>query len=96
MNITFSYYTKCLSAGVGAGHPDEDELYESAIVSTNVVYEVVDDELVVLSDISETMPKIEILSPSKVCNFQCYFLLSQFCVWKPLMCTFSDVSFRLW
>lgn len=55
--------------GQGAGHPDEDELYEAAIVSTNVVYEATNDELVVLPEISETMPKIEILDPSKVCNF---------------------------
>jgi len=52
--------------GQAAGHPDEDELYESAIVSTNTVYEVVNDELVVLPEISETMAKIEILDPSKV------------------------------
>lgn len=57
-----------MCVGQGAGHPDEDELYESAIVSTNVVYEVVDNNLVVLPDISETMAKIEILDPSKVCN----------------------------
>lgn len=55
--------------GQGAGHPDEDELYEAAIVSTNMAYEVVNDELVVLADISETMPKIEILDPTKVCNY---------------------------
>jgi len=58
-----------MCSGQGAGHPDEDELYEAAIVSTNVVYEVTNDELVVLPGISETMPKIEILDPSKVCNF---------------------------
>lgn len=58
-----------MCVGQGAGHPDEDELYELAIVSSNVVYEVVDDELIVLQDISETMAKIEILDPSKVCHF---------------------------
>lgn len=52
--------------GQGAGHPDEDELYEAAIVSTNIVYEVVNDELVILPEISETMAKIEILDASKV------------------------------
>ncbi|XP_025422074.1 supervillin isoform X2 [Sipha flava] len=55
--------------GQGAGHPDEDELYEAAIVSTNVVYEVVNDELVVLPEISETMAKIEILDASKTLVF---------------------------
>lgn len=58
-----------MHSGQGAGHPDEDELYEAAIVSTNVVYEVINDELVFLPEISETMAKIEILDPSKVCNF---------------------------
>jgi supervillin len=56
-------------SGQGAGHPDEDELYEAAIVSTNVVYEVTNDELVMLPEISETVAKIEILDPSKVWNF---------------------------
>lgn len=56
----------CVFVGHAAGHPDEDELYEVAIVSTNMVYEVINDELVVLPEISETMPKIEILDSSKV------------------------------
>jgi len=58
-----------MRSGQGAGHPDEDELYEAAIVSTNVVYEVTNDELVILPEISETVPKIEILDPSKVYIF---------------------------
>lgn len=58
-----------MRSGQGAGHPDEDELYEAAIVSTNVVYEVTNDELVILPEISETVPKIEILDPSKVYSF---------------------------
>jgi len=64
LNIFYHIPYVCL--GQAAGHPDEDELYESAIVSTNAVYEVVDDELVVLPEISETVAKIEILDPSKV------------------------------
>ncbi|XP_026814531.1 supervillin isoform X1 [Rhopalosiphum maidis] len=55
--------------GQGAGHPDEDELYEAAIVSTNVVYKVTDDELVMLPEISGTVAKIEILDPSKTLVF---------------------------
>lgn len=54
--------------GHAAGHPDEDELYEVAIVSTNMVYEVINDELVLLPEISEIMPKIEILDSLKVFN----------------------------
>lgn len=62
---TIVYY----AVGQEAGHPDEDELYEAAVVSTNMVYEIVNDELVILPEISETMPKIEILDPLKVHNY---------------------------
>ncbi|VVC37081.1 ADF-H/Gelsolin-like domain,Villin/Gelsolin,Villin headpiece,Gelsolin-like [Cinara cedri] len=55
--------------GQEAGHPDEDELYEAAIVSTNMVYEIINDELVILPEISETMPKIEILDSFKTLVF---------------------------
>jgi supervillin len=50
----------------GAGHPDEDELFESAIVATNMVYEVQGDELVPVTEYWGTIPKIEMLDPSKV------------------------------
>lgn len=50
----------------GAGHPDEDELYESAIIATNMVYEVQDDELVPVTEYWGTIPKIEMLDPNKV------------------------------
>lgn len=66
--------------GLGAGHPDEDELYEAAIVSTNVIYEVVGEELVLLPELSETMPKIEILDPSKV--LLCSYLLFSSSHWN--------------
>lgn len=79
-------------SGQGAGHPDEDELYEAAIISTNVVYEVINDELVVLPEISETMAKIEILDPSKVCNFLsllAHFRMPQL---RPFLFYFLDVG----
>lgn len=50
----------------GAGHPDEDELFESAIIATNMVYEVHDDELVPVNEYWGNIPKIEMLDPSKV------------------------------
>lgn len=50
----------------GGGHPDEDELFESAIIATNMVYEVQDDELVPLIEYWGTIPKIEMLDPNKV------------------------------
>lgn len=89
--------------GQAAGHPDEDELYESAIVSTNAVYEVVDDKLVILPEISETMAKIEILDPSKVrSNFSLSplslslsFVNSLPFANDNLWCSL-DIGFRLW
>ena len=50
----------------GAGHPDEDELFESAIIATNMVYEVQDGELVPVTEYWGTIPKIEMLDPNKV------------------------------
>jgi supervillin len=50
----------------GAGHPDEDELFESAIIATNMVYEVQDNELVPVMKCWGAIPKIELLDPSKV------------------------------
>ncbi|XP_069701361.1 uncharacterized protein [Periplaneta americana] len=53
----------------GAGHPDEDELFESAIIATNMVYEVQDDELVPLTEYWGTIPKIEMLDHNKILVF---------------------------
>jgi supervillin len=50
----------------GAGHPDEDELFESAIIATNMVYEAQDNELVPVMNCWGAVPKIELLDPSKV------------------------------
>ncbi|XP_033229897.1 supervillin-like isoform X2 [Belonocnema kinseyi] len=52
-----------------AGHPDEDELFESAIVDTNMVYEITDDELVPFYKYWGSMPKIEMLKPNKILVF---------------------------
>ncbi|KAJ8877544.1 hypothetical protein PR048_021999 [Dryococelus australis] len=53
------------SKAIEAGHPDEDELYESSIIDTNVVYEVEDNELVPMNQYIGSIPKIEMLDPSK-------------------------------
>lgn len=50
----------------GPGNPDEDELFESALVCTNMVYELVEDELVPNEIFWGSVPKIEILDPNKV------------------------------
>ena len=54
---------------VPAGHPDEDEVFESNIIFTNMIYEVEDDELIPLEDFWGKIPKIEILQPAKVLVF---------------------------
>lgn len=58
---------------VEAGHPDEDELYESAIIDTNMVYELKNEQLVPHEKFWGTLPKIEMLDINKVIV---YFILS--------------------
>ena len=54
-----------------AGHPDEDEVYESSITDTNMVYELAVDhhELVECVDFWRKLPKIEMLDSNKVFVF---------------------------
>lgn len=59
------YYNN-ITAVVEAGHPDEDELYESAIIDTNMVYELKDEQLVSHEKFWGTLPKIEMLDKNKV------------------------------
>ncbi|XP_034940979.1 supervillin-like isoform X2 [Chelonus insularis] len=54
---------------IEAGHPDEDEIYESALIDTNVVYEVAGDKLIPLEKCWGAIPKIKILDPSKILIF---------------------------
>lgn len=54
---------------VDAGHPDEDETYESNISNTNMIYTFEKDELVPLDKYWGAIPKIEILDDSKVLVF---------------------------
>ncbi|XP_017767516.1 PREDICTED: supervillin isoform X2 [Eufriesea mexicana] len=54
---------------IDGGHPDEDELYETFIIDTNMVYEIKGEELVPLEKYWGTMPKIEMLDPNKVLVF---------------------------
>lgn len=49
-----------------SGHPDEDEIYESSLISTNMIFEVVEDELVPLEKYWASVPKIQMLDPNKV------------------------------
>lgn len=54
-----------------AGHPDEDEIYESAIIDTNMVYELdeKEEELVPVDEYWGAVPKIEMLNSSKIFIF---------------------------
>ncbi|KAK2589098.1 hypothetical protein KPH14_001925 [Odynerus spinipes] len=54
---------------IDGGHPDEDELYESAIINTNMVYEVKEEELVPLEKYWGAIPKIEMLDLNKILIF---------------------------
>ncbi|XP_077280924.1 supervillin isoform X1 [Temnothorax americanus] len=54
---------------VEAGHPDEDELYESAIIDTNMVFELKDEQLVSHEKFWGTLPKIEMLDKNKILVF---------------------------
>ncbi|XP_028049374.1 supervillin isoform X2 [Monomorium pharaonis] len=54
---------------VEAGHPDEDELYESAIIDTNMVYELKGEQLVSYEKFWGTLPKIEMLDKNKILVF---------------------------
>ncbi|XP_044736426.1 serine-rich adhesin for platelets-like isoform X2 [Chrysoperla carnea] len=53
-----------------AGHPDEDEIYESKIIETNMVYELEDnDELTPYQQYWGCIPKIDMLDPNKIFIF---------------------------
>ncbi|XP_072364473.1 supervillin a isoform X10 [Scyliorhinus torazame] len=53
----------------GAGNPDEDELYESAIVETNCIYRLVDDKLVPDDDFWGKIPRCSLLNSKDVLVF---------------------------
>ncbi|XP_024910221.1 supervillin a isoform X10 [Cynoglossus semilaevis] len=52
-----------------AGSPDEDELYESAIVETNCIYRLMEDKLVPDDDYWAKMPRCSLLKPKEVLVF---------------------------
>ncbi|XP_059054071.1 uncharacterized protein LOC131848282 isoform X2 [Achroia grisella] len=51
------------------GQGDEDEIYESCIIQTNMCYEVIDDELIPIKEYWGQVPKIAMLHQSKVIVF---------------------------
>ncbi|KAF5294574.1 hypothetical protein FQA39_LY13333 [Lamprigera yunnana] len=67
-------FWKLLSASrdfevVPAGHPDEDEIYESTISRTNMIYEYKNDELVPLVEYWGATPKLRMLNLLKIFVF---------------------------
>ncbi|GFS66452.1 hypothetical protein TNIN_255841 [Trichonephila inaurata madagascariensis] len=52
-----------------AGAPDEDELYEIAIVNTNAVYRLEENELKPFDEFCGAVPKIEMLKPDMIYVF---------------------------
>ncbi|XP_050073295.1 supervillin isoform X2 [Anopheles maculipalpis] len=52
-----------------SGHADEDELFESCLIETNMVYEFEDDALVPVEEYWGAIPKIAMLDPRKVLVF---------------------------
>lgn len=54
---------------VPAGHPDEDEIYESSILGTNMMYEYKNEQLLPVDTYWGAVPKIEMLGPLKIFVF---------------------------
>lgn len=51
------------------GHADEDDLFESSLIDSNMIYEFKNDTLVPLDSYWGCIPKIEMLEPNKVLVF---------------------------
>ncbi|XP_064798006.1 supervillin-like [Oncorhynchus masou masou] len=77
-----------------AGTPDEDELYESAIIETNCIYRLVDDKLVPDDDFWGKVPRCTLLSPKQVLVFD---FGSEVYVWHGKEVTLAQrkVAFQL-
>ncbi|XP_067225073.1 supervillin isoform X1 [Chanodichthys erythropterus] len=53
----------------GAGEPEEDELYESAIVESNCVYRLVEDKLVPYEEAWASIPSVSLLNSKEALVF---------------------------
>ncbi|XP_055520995.1 supervillin a [Leucoraja erinacea] len=78
----------------GAGNPDEDEMYESAIVETNCIYRLVDDKLVPDDDFWGKIPRCSLLNSKDVLVFD---FGSEVYVWHGKEVTLAQrkVAFQL-
>ncbi|XP_039609793.1 supervillin a isoform X5 [Polypterus senegalus] len=77
-----------------AGTPEEDELYESAIVETNCIYRLVDDKLVPDDDFWGKIPRCSLLDSKEVMVFD---FGSEVYVWHGKEVTLSQrkIAFQL-
>uniref|UniRef100_A0A3B4B3F6 HP domain-containing protein n=1 Tax=Periophthalmus magnuspinnatus TaxID=409849 RepID=A0A3B4B3F6_9GOBI len=78
----------------GAGTPDEDELYEVAIVETNCIYRLTEDKLVPDDDFWAKMPRCSLLHPKEVLVFD---FGSEMYIWHGKEVTLAQrkVAFQL-
>ncbi|KAK7881676.1 hypothetical protein WMY93_030085 [Mugilogobius chulae] len=77
-----------------AGTPDEDELYEAAIVETNCIYRLTEDKLVPDDDFWAKMPRCSLLHPKQVLVFD---FGSEMYIWHGKEVTLAQrkVAFQL-
>ncbi|CAF98827.1 unnamed protein product, partial [Tetraodon nigroviridis] len=77
-----------------AGTPDEDELYEGAIVETNCIYRLMEDKLVPDDDFWAKMPRCSLLDPKEVLVFD---FGSEMYIWHGKEVTLAQrkVAFQL-
>ncbi|XP_021176474.2 supervillin a isoform X4 [Fundulus heteroclitus] len=90
-------FWKCLggqSSYQSAGTPDEDELYEAAIVETNCIYRLMGDKLVPDDDFWARMPRCTLLHPKEVLVFD---FGSEMYIWHGKEVTLAQrkVAFQL-
>ncbi|XP_054846828.1 supervillin isoform X4 [Eublepharis macularius] len=77
-----------------AGRPEEDEMYEGAIIETNCIYRLVDDKLIPDDDYWGKMPKCTLLNSKEVLVFD---FGSEVYVWHGKEVTLAQrkVAFQL-
>ncbi|XP_015231014.1 PREDICTED: supervillin [Cyprinodon variegatus] len=90
-------FWKCLGGQAdyqSAGTPDEDELYEAAIVETNCIYRLMNDKLVPDDDFWARMPRCTLLNPKEVLVFD---FGSEMYIWHGKEVTLAQrkVAFQL-
>ncbi|NXU54614.1 SVIL protein, partial [Turnix velox] len=77
-----------------AGNPEEDEMYEAAIIETNCIYRLIEDKLVPEDDYWGKVPKCTLLQPKEVLVFD---FGSEVYVWHGKEVTLAQrkVAFQL-